>query len=62
MDKILRSFTKKYINTFNYTELTQLSNLLKLDDENLYKFNVGKINIIKIDKIKSQTYLKIFII
>ena len=42
MDKILSSFTKKYINTFNDTELIQLSNLLKLDDENLYKLNIGK--------------------
>jgi antitoxin CptB len=61
MDKILRSFTKKYINTFNYTELTQLSNLLKLDDENLYKFNVGKKTSIKIDINKVSDLFKDFI-
>ena len=41
MDKILSSFTKKYINTLNNKELNLLSDLLDLDDENLYKFNQG---------------------
>ena len=39
MDKILSSFTKKYINTLNSKELNLLSDLLEIDDENLYKFN-----------------------
>ena len=39
MDKILSSFTKKYINTLNSKELNLLSDLLDIDDENLYKFN-----------------------
>ena len=39
MDKILSSFTKKYINTLNNKELNLLSDLLDIDDENLYKFN-----------------------
>ena len=61
MDKILSSFTKKYINTFNDTELIQLSNLLKLDDENLYKLNIGKKTSIKININKVTELFKNFI-
>ena len=42
MDKLLSSFTKKYINTLNDTELINLNNLLNIDDENLYKLNQGQ--------------------
>ena len=42
MDKLLSSFTKKYINTLNDTELNNLNNLLNIDDENLYKLNQGQ--------------------
>ncbi|WP_415295850.1 succinate dehydrogenase assembly factor 2 [Candidatus Pelagibacter sp. Uisw_113] len=42
MDKLLGSFTKKYINQFNEQELKLLSDLLSCDDENLYKFNQGQ--------------------
>ena len=61
MDKILSSFTKKYINSFNDTELIQLSNLLKLDDENLYKLNIGKKTSIKININKVTELFKDFI-
>ena len=61
MDKILSTFTKKYINTFNYTELIQLSNLLKLDDENLYMFNIGKKTSIKININRVTELFKDFI-
>jgi antitoxin CptB len=61
MDKILSTFTKKYINTFNYTELIQLSNLLKYDDENLYKFNMGKKISINININKITELFKYFI-
>ena len=42
MDKLLSSFTKKYIDQFNKEELLLLCNLLDYDDENLYKFNQGQ--------------------
>ena len=42
MDKLLGSFTKKYIDQFNEKELNLLSDLLNCDDENLYKFNQGQ--------------------
>ena len=41
MDKLLGSFTKKYINQFNEQELTSIV-FIRLDDENLYKFNQGQ--------------------
>ena len=41
MDKLLGSFTKKYINKLNTDELLLLSDLLNYDDENLYKLNQG---------------------
>ena len=53
MDTLLSSFTKKYINTFNYKELIFLSDLLDFDDVSLYKFHHNeKINIdIKLNKV-----------
>ena len=42
MDKLLGSFTKKYINQFNDQELKLFGDLLDCDDENLYKFNRGQ--------------------
>jgi len=39
MDKLLGSFTKKYIDQFNELELKLLCDLLDFDDENLYRFN-----------------------
>ena len=38
MDKLLSSFVKKHIDTFNESELKLLCDFLDLDDENLYKF------------------------
>ena len=46
IDMLLGSFVKKYINILKDKELIYLSDLLKVDDENLYKFNqVQKIHI-----------------
>ena len=41
MDKLLGSFTKKYINQLIDEELKLLCDLLDYDDENLYKLNQG---------------------
>ena len=41
MDKLLGSFTKKYIDQLNEEELSLLCDLLNYDDENLYKLNQG---------------------
>jgi len=42
MDSLMGSFANKYINLLNHDELTELSNLLDLDDINLYNFNQGR--------------------
>ena len=49
MDKLLGSFTKRYINIIKKEELQYLCNLLDYDDENLYKYNQGQKTTIKID-------------
>jgi len=41
LDKLLSSFTRSILNELNIDELADLSSLLELDDENLYKFNQG---------------------
>ena len=61
MDKLLSSFTKKYIKTFNHNELIDLSDLLDLEDEDLYKFNQGEKIHIKININKVSELFKNFI-
>ena len=42
MDLLLSSFVKDIIDDLNQDELIKLLAFLKLDDENLYKFNQGQ--------------------
>ena len=58
MDKLLGSFTKKYIDQFNEQELTLLCDLLDCDDENLYKFNQGQNPTIQIKPNKVSEMFK----
>ena len=53
MDALISSFTKQIINDLNGDELINLSNLLDIDDENLYNFKQGlSVTIdIKVNKI-----------
>ena len=41
MDKLLGSFTKKYINELSNDDLISLEKLLDVDDNNLYNFYNG---------------------
>ena len=41
MDKLLSSFTKKYINKLEINDLNDLEKLLNIDDTNLYNFYNG---------------------
>ena len=61
MDKILISFTKKYINIFNLDELNELDELINIDDENLYKSNKDENLTIKIKKNMVTDLFKKFI-
>ena len=57
LDKLLSTFTRSIINQLNDDELIDLSNLLELDDENLYKFNQGLRTTVT---IKDNTVSKLF--
>ena len=58
MDKLLGSFTKKYINQLTENQLILLCDLLDYDDENLYKFNQGQNLIIEIKNNKVTELFK----
>ena len=60
MDVLLSSFTKQIINDLNGDELINLSNLLDIDDENLYKFNQGLCPTVDIKENKVSKLFKEF--
>ena len=60
MDTLISSFTKKIINDLDGDELISLSNLLDIDDENLYKLNQGISTTVDIEENKVSKLLKEF--
>ena len=60
MDLLLGNFVKKYINNFNSLELKQLGNILKFDDDNLFKWYSCKKYKINIPKNKVSKLLRSF--
>ena len=60
MDTLISSFAKKVINDLNDEQLVDLSNLLEIDDENLYKFNQGLSTTINIKENKVSKLFKEF--
>jgi len=60
MDTLISSFTKKIINDLDGAELISLSNLLDIDDENLYKHNQGLPTSVDIEENKVSKLLKDF--
>ena len=60
MDALISSFTKQIINDLNEDELIKLSNLLDIDDENLYKFNQGLSPNVDIEENKVSKLFKEF--
>ena len=60
MDALIGSFTKQIINDLNWDELINLSNLLDIDDENLYKFNQGLSPTVDIEENKVSKLFKEF--
>ncbi len=60
MDNLMSSFTKKIINNLNQHELVNLSNLLDVDDENLYKYHQGLIVNINIEENEVTKLFKEF--
>lgn len=60
MDKLLGSFVKKYIDTFDEKELVLLENLLNIDDSNLYNFYNGLKTDFKFEKNNINNLFKNF--
>ena len=60
MGILMSSFTKKIINDLDGDELINLSNLLDIDDENLYKLNQGISTTVDIEENKVSKLLKEF--
>jgi len=60
MDLLLSNFVKKYINNFNIVELKQLNDLLKYDDDSLFKWYSNKRLKIEIPNNKVSKLLKNF--
>ena len=60
MDALISTFTKKIINDLNEEELIDLSNLLDIDDENLYKIHQGISTTINIKENKISKLFKEF--
>ena len=60
MDKLLGSFTKKYINKLSNDDLVDLEKLLELDDDNLYNFYNSLNTNIKFKKNKINLLFKNF--
>ena len=60
MDKLLSSFTKKYIDKLNEEDLSLLCDFLDYDDENLYKLNQGLQLTIEIKSTKITELFKNF--
>ena len=60
MDKLLGSFTKKYIDKFNHEELLELEKLLDIDDDNLYNFYNGLETDVIFEKNKINELFKSF--
>ena len=60
MDLLLSKFVNKYINTFNYDELLSLYEILKIDDDIIFKWYSNLIDENTLPKNKISKLLKEF--
>jgi antitoxin CptB len=60
MDKLLGSFTKKYIDELNTEDLYDLEKLLDIDDSNLYNFFNDLVTDFKFEENNINTLFKNF--
>ena len=60
MDLLLSKFVNKYINTFNYEELLNLYEILKIDDDIIFKWYSNLIDENSLPKNKISKLLKEF--
>ena len=60
MDILLKGFVDNVIDTLNKEDLSSLLDLISLDDDNLYKFKIGKKTSILIKENKITKLFKDF--
>ena len=60
MDKLLGSFTKKYIDILEKKDLVDLEKLLNFDDNNLYNFYINEKTDIVFENNKVNSLFKSF--
>tara|TARA_B100002019_G_scaffold255394_1_gene238067 strand:- start:49 stop:309 length:261 start_codon:yes stop_codon:yes gene_type:complete len=60
MDKLLGTFTNKYLDQLNNEELNELIKLLEIDDNNLYNFYNGLDTNIEFENNKINNLFKNF--
>ena len=60
MDKLLGTFTRKYLDQLNGEDLNQLIKLLEIDDNNLYNFYNGLNTDIQFEDNKINNLFKNF--
>ena len=58
MDKLMGSFTKKYINKLDENDLLDLEKLLDTDDDNLYNFYNGTNTDINFENNNIKSFFK----
>ena len=61
MDSLLVAFTKKYVHILNDEDLICLSNLLDIDDENLYNFKQDRDTTVKFNNNKVNKLFRDFV-
>ena len=61
MDSLLVSFTKKYVDILNDEDIICLSNLIDIDDENLYKYKQSLKTTVKINENKVTKLFRNFV-
>ena len=61
MDSLLAAFTKKYVHILNDEDLICLSNLIDIDDENLYKYKQSLKTTVKINENKVTKLFRDFV-
>ena len=60
MDKLLGAFTSKYLDQLENEDLSQLINLLEIDDNNLYNFYNGLNTDVEFENNKINNLFKNF--
>ena len=61
LDKLLSTFTSKYVNILSDEDLICLAKLIDIDDENLYNYNQGQKTTVKFNNNKVNKLFRDFV-